>query len=85
MCPAKILQVISCGCKKGCKSQCGCYKLGIKCRDTCRCLSEACQNKQTDNELGDIDIDDEIDDDDDEINDDGNEDDELEDDEIDIE
>ena len=42
--------VIACGCKKGCNNRCGCYKLGLRCRDSCNCPAEVCQNRNINQE-----------------------------------
>ena len=62
--PQSLLQKISCGCLKGCHTNCGCRKFGIKCSMFCsECAGINCENanvseiyqedieKDTDNEV----------------------------------
>lgn len=43
--PEKLLKFISCECKKGCVSACGCKKAGLKCSVICMyCNGDACSN-----------------------------------------
>ena len=41
----KLLNLISCGCKKGCKQTCTCRKMGMACTDMCaKCSEFGCTN-----------------------------------------
>ncbi|GBN35942.1 hypothetical protein AVEN_233403-1 [Araneus ventricosus] len=43
--PESFLKIISCNCKKRCKSACGCLKAGLICSSLRTCsLGEACKN-----------------------------------------
>ncbi|GBM73675.1 hypothetical protein AVEN_177729-1 [Araneus ventricosus] len=43
--PESLLKIISCNCKKRCKSSCGCRKAGLICSFLGTCsLGEACEN-----------------------------------------
>lgn len=44
--PKKLLKLISCKCKKGCQSACGCRKAGLKCSIVCIYCNGSCQNVQ---------------------------------------
>lgn len=50
--PTFILQLISCGCKKGCGKRCGCAKVGLKCSTMCsNCHGQGCLNSVLEEEL----------------------------------
>ena len=44
--PDEVLHIISCNCKKGCRTtQCSCTKLSLACTEFCHCMGEAlCEN-----------------------------------------
>ena len=43
--PDILLNMISCGCKTGCRVSCGCRKIGMKCSPMCNfCLGQTCTN-----------------------------------------
>lgn len=43
--PQNILDVILCGCKKGCDRACSCRKAGLLCTQSCKyCLGLNCNN-----------------------------------------
>ena len=45
--PQKVLKVIRCGCKTGCKTAvCGCRKLGLECSVVCKICRGDCMNTQ---------------------------------------
>ena len=47
-CPKEIASLLSCGCKRNCKTQnCSCKKSGVKCTEICKCTSDECQNEIT--------------------------------------
>ena len=41
----KLLNLVSCNCKKGCKAACTCRKMGLSCSDLCgKCSEDGCSN-----------------------------------------
>ena len=43
--PDRVLRLVSCGCKTGCKKACGCRKAGLHCSAMCsNCHGQTCQN-----------------------------------------
>ena len=47
--PQQLLELISCSCKKGCKSGfCSCFSGTMKCTDVCQCIN--CENSVNDSE-----------------------------------
>ncbi|KAG8191761.1 hypothetical protein JTE90_008824 [Oedothorax gibbosus] len=43
--PQPLLQMISCGCTKGCGDTCSCRKAGLKCSSVCKyCYGASCDN-----------------------------------------
>jgi len=45
--PRAIRELITCGCKTGCKShrRCKCLKNGLQCSDVCKCPAAQCSNR----------------------------------------
>jgi len=47
--PGRILKLISCGCKQGCRKRCKCRSNGLKCTNLCSgCNGTSCSNSDTD-------------------------------------
>ena len=43
--PTRVLQIVSCGCKTGCWTTCGCRKSGMYCSPMCsQCDGQTCSN-----------------------------------------
>ena len=43
--PTRVLQIVSCGCKTGCRKTCGCRKAGLYCSPMCsHCNGQTCSN-----------------------------------------
>ena len=41
----RLLNLVSCSCKKGCKGSCTCRKMGLSCTDMCdKCSERGCSN-----------------------------------------
>ena len=46
--PGRILKLISCGCKQGCRKKCKCISNGLKCTNLCSgCNGTSCSNRDT--------------------------------------
>ena len=43
--PDEVLNIVSCGCKTGCKTAlCSCVKFNLACSEFCKCMQANCQN-----------------------------------------
>ena len=46
--PTRVLRIVSCGCKTGCRKICGCRKAGVYCSPMCsHCNGQSCCNINT--------------------------------------
>ena len=59
--PKAVLELVKCGCKKGCSGNCSCIKSKIQCTELCGCINYTCSNKMIEQETSDIDLDDSAD------------------------
>ena len=51
--PQKLMKLISCNCKAGCMSRCGCRQAGMACSAMCsQCMAIGCSNAPQAEELG---------------------------------
>ena len=46
--PLAVIELIKCGCKKGCANRCSCRKNGLLCTPLCKCYGKQCTNMQVD-------------------------------------
>ena len=61
--PKAVLELVKCGCKKGCSGSCSCLRNKIHCTDLCGCINYTCSNKLVDHGTCEIDVDDSDEDD----------------------
>ena len=53
--PQKLMKLISCNCKAGCTSRCGCRQAGMSCSAMCsQCMGIACSNVPQAEDLGTV-------------------------------
>jgi hypothetical protein len=43
--PAAVINLVKCGCKRGCKGTCSCRNTSIPCTEVCGCVNFSCSNQ----------------------------------------
>ena len=49
--PTSVMNLVKCGCKRGCKGKCSCQKNNIPCTEVCNCVNFNCSNQAKPDDL----------------------------------
>ena len=49
--PAAVMNLVKCGCKRGCKRTCSCRKNNLPCTEVCSCVNFGCHNQTNSDDI----------------------------------